>query len=604
MSKRKDITGMLYPEILDKREYSVSSGTTASINRQKAKAITLEDSFCTCNYEDAKQSYFDAMRKAGHEDISLSYVARKLFAHLKYQHARNIRKLVMYREMFPLPKMTGVASISKSSLNSAYRMHRLYKARWNLANKKRKEEHDKHMAERKALGQWTWNYTGVSYRGEAMSVYCPEILVNEVAQWIMHEDIPVQQMLPVLQTIYRQDSTMLKDFVGTCMNVIEDYIDEIGDTKYIIDNLERNIENNYHYPLSSMEEAYSHLVLTPHLIDTMLLHALKGGIFTSAEEITAEELYRRLNNMYQLIYTHDRFLFATLPYNKYVSFRTLAKYHHHVKRLAKFYDIMETGDITGEVSGIKPKSLQDMEDAGLDLSDMNTMYKPSQFDKQIQQQIDKELGQPHKIAYAGKTVDDIRWAQTQVIKANLSKDLTTKLKSRRYRPSDVGAIPKYMNRWATDKYIWANKRTDYGGTLAIDLSGSMSLRSDQLEAIVTALPAAKIVGYAGDERKNPQGIIEILAEKGRTVSDFDKDSFIRRNGYGNNLVDMPVIKYLSRMPKPRIIVSDMQCVALSSGYYHDEWLDNYCIEQAHKNDIIILRNVDDAIEFAKKLRTL
>jgi len=283
MSKRKEITGMLYPEILDKKEYSVSSGTTASINRQKAKAITLEDSFCTCNFEDAKQSYIATKQKHGIEDLSLSYSARKLFAHLKYEHARNIRKLVMYREMFPLPKMSGVASISKSALNSAYRMHRLYKARWNLANKKRKEEHDKLMAERKELGQWTWNYTGVGYRGEAMSVYCPEILVNEVAQWIMHEDIPVQQMLPVLQTIYRQDSNLLKDFVGTCMNVMEDYIDEIGDTKYVIDTLERRIKNGSHYPLDSNEEAYSHLVLTPNLIDTMLLHALKGGIFTSAE---------------------------------------------------------------------------------------------------------------------------------------------------------------------------------------------------------------------------------------------------------------------------------------------------------------------------------
>jgi hypothetical protein len=183
---------------------------------------------------------------------------------------------------------------------------------------------------------------------------------------------------------------------------------------------------------------------------------------------------------------------------------------------------------------------------------------------------------------------------------------------RRNRPSDVGAVPKYINRWVTDKHVFARKRQSIkGGTVAIDCSGSMHFNAQDIEEVISLLPASSIVGYAGVgetyARNNnmPEGVIEVFAKNQRTIENYD-DTYIYSRGYGENFVDVPAILWLASQPKPRMLVSDMEVVAYNVGktsnYVYGDELKDYCEDLCHKHDIVILRDIDEAKEFAKTIR--
>jgi len=604
------VSGMLYPEILDAQEYNVSSGGKASINRKEATAVTIGDDYCTCDFDTAMK-----IAEQMHVDSDTTFnkwSAENKLSPLNTNHARHIRKLVMYKEMFPLPKFVGTKEISKASLENAYRFHRLYKARWNIANKEAKAEHDKRMKERASLGQWTWNFKGrYAERFTNVGVFCPEVLLQQYGMWLTADEPPFENMMQVLPFLYHSDMSTLQDIHNNIAYIIDEYRKMHRDIHgsngtdenilYLIhkhknENTPRTIGSYYQYQdLLYGEYAIEHVILTLSI----------DGMF--GKGIDLQELLRRNENLSTVLDTHRQLCSNTIPYNKSVNFNTLSRYNTHVKKLARFYDMMLDGSFMASAR-LKPKSLQELENKGL--TEMDSMYKPTSMQQQMQQQLNKEFAKAHTIEASGYTHKDIRWAVTQIRRARMRKDMQGQLKSRKLRPSDVGAVPKYMNRWATDKYVWANKRKQNGGTMAIDMSGSMSLSQEQIEQIITALPAATIVGYAGDINETPEGVIEYFAEKGRCIKDIYDDTFIKQNGYGNNLVDVPAIMWLAKQPKPRLLVSDMEVVAISTNnsgydrYYHEDWLDEYCIELARKHDIIILRTVDEAVKFAQKVKNI
>ncbi len=73
-----------------------------------------------------------------------------------------------------------------------------------------------------------------------------------------------------------------------------------------------------------------------------------------------------------------------------------------------------------------------------------------------------------------------------------------------------------------------------------------------------------------------------------------------------NYVDVPAILWLASQPKPRMLVSDMEVVAYKVGnvnsYVYGDELRDYCEDLCHKHDIVILRDIDEAKEFAKTIR--
>ena len=140
----------------------------------------------------------------------------------------------------------------------------------------------------------------------------------------------------------------------------------------------------------------------------------------------------------------------------------------------------------------------------------------------------------------------------------------------------------------------------------------MHFNAQDIEEVISLLPASSIVGYAGVgenyARNNnmPEGVIEVFAKNQRTIANYD-DTYISSNGYGENYVDVPAILWLASQPKPRMLVSDMEVVAYnahegSSNYVHGDELRDYCEDLCRKHDIVILQDIDEAKEFAKTIR--
>jgi len=106
-----------------------------------------------------------------------------------------------------------------------------------------------------------------------------------------------------------------------------------------------------------------------------------------------------------------------------------------------------------------------------------------------------------------------------------------------------------LHRWALDKAVFRRPARRRGGTVLVDVSGSMHLDSDDLEAILDASRGAALVAvYSGRE---DEGELRVVARSGRRAA----PEHLARYGNGN-IVDLPALRWLSRQPEPRVWVSD------------------------------------------------
>ena len=634
MSKSSRVQGMLYPEILDKQEYQVTLGQNKpSINRKKATAVTLGDEHCDCSIISIKEliEFLEPYNQLINKVQKRNEETRRKISHYnvpkvsdnatRVNHARTIRTHVMYKEMFPLPKFQGTKLIQKEYLERAYAMHRWYRAEYNLANKERRKEHDKHMQERREQGNWTWNYTsrgGIPRKVNAKEYICKDIIMQSVHAWLQYENTPIQQVGQILSlTMYRDSNNFLEylDALIDCLQNAQDNSDKDTTDYYI--NKHFGIKRKYlEKPLTSRwtetevellwklihhtDVKYSIGVLRQplHCVEVLeFLHTGMGGLEYA-------EILRRLINLRQVIDVVHRYQWRVLPYNTVVP-KGLAKYNKYVKQLAALYQSLCEGSFD-EYGKLVPKTIENMEGEGF----IPKHYKADNIMTQIDNAVEQLTSTDKDIQVrAGRH----RWANATFLNGNLTKDLAGALRVRRNRPSDVGAVPKYINRWVTDKHVFARKRQSLkGGTVAIDCSGSMHFNAQDIEEVISLLPASSIVGYAGVgenyARNNnmPEGVIEVFAKNQRTIANYD-DTYISSNGYGENYVDVPAILWLASQPKPRMLVSDMEVVAYnahegSSNYVHGDELRDYCEDLCRKHDIVILQDIDEAKEFAKTIR--
>lgn len=86
----------------------------------------------------------------------------------------------------------------------------------------------------------------------------------------------------------------------------------------------------------------------------------------------------------------------------------------------------------------------------------------------------------------------------------------------------------------------------------VDASGSMSLSTDALHALLRASPGATIAYYCaeGDEQDS-QGELSVWARRGRAFTGAD----LPRCGVGN-AIDLAAIRWLLEQPEPRVMVTD------------------------------------------------
>lgn len=121
------------------------------------------------------------------------------------------------------------------------------------------------------------------------------------------------------------------------------------------------------------------------------------------------------------------------------------------------------------------------------------------------------------------------------------------LKSLRPRPTDTGLFPRAVHRLPIDGMIFAQKRkTRQGGSVLIDMSGSMNLPFHRVADWLKDRPLATVAVYSGAAKK---GVLTILAKDGKRVDEGV-------SSMGGNVIDGPAIRWLARQPAPRLWVSD------------------------------------------------
>ena len=215
------------------------------------------------------------------------------------------------------------------------------------------------------------------------------------------------------------------------------------------------------------------------------------------------------------------------------------------------------------------------------------------------------------------------WGKMKIQKVPFKQSLPIKVMGRSRTFSDRGVHPRSMNRWATDKKVFTRRVKQRGGTVLIDVSGSMSLSNYDIEKLVRLLPASTIAmysgtvdGYSWDNLKeykgsytyptpdNYTGELHILAEKGKWVGDIPRHA-------GENIVDGPAIDWLSTQAQPRILVSDLQVSGIDFTQHDDEERYYACsnfdgqfgldaMKKIKMGGIIPIKDIHTAIEWVEK----
>jgi hypothetical protein len=144
----------------------------------------------------------------------------------------------------------------------------------------------------------------------------------------------------------------------------------------------------------------------------------------------------------------------------------------------------------------------------------------------------------------------VKWGTMQVrhLPVSLTRAIPPTARHKTYR--DEGCTLSAVHRLPIDGRIFSRSRSQKGGTVLIDGSGSMSFSPAELERIVTTAPAATVAVYSGHGR---QGTLTVVARKGRMAT---ADGIQTSRCGSGNIVDGPALEWLAQQPAPRMWVSD------------------------------------------------
>ena len=164
--------------------------------------------------------------------------------------------------------------------------------------------------------------------------------------------------------------------------------------------------------------------------------------------------------------------------------------------------------------------------------------------------------------------------------------------ARKRRANIIGRSIVYPSRRYTDPEMrmFANKMRTKGGIYLLDVSGSMHVDQDDIEAIVDVAPAALIMAYSDPDNGGGLPNAHILAKRGWRVKGF-KD--VQRGGNG---VDGTALTWAIRHKKPGediVWVTDGQVFGIQGYGGHD--LSIQCAKLVKKHRIIMIPSMREAI---------
>jgi hypothetical protein len=142
------------------------------------------------------------------------------------------------------------------------------------------------------------------------------------------------------------------------------------------------------------------------------------------------------------------------------------------------------------------------------------------------------------------------WGPMETRMAPLQRHFRAKVRTKGAAAPD-GSNPIHWQRWFVDKGIWDRRGPRRGGTLLIDISGSMNWAQNITKELIEATPAMTIAVYSGNGHED--GKLTIIARHGRVIADtYD----FRQDHGGSNVVDGYALEWLAKQQEPRVWFSD------------------------------------------------
>ena len=262
----------------------------------------------------------------------------------------------------------------------------------------------------------------------------------------------------------------------------------------------------------------------------------------SDETAQVQNVYQGLLNLGQN-YTHRQDKLDDKQYADYIA--------QALRKLQSFYDTKEAISklkMSPSIAGMTNMMLrQALDGEGLSGKAITKMLgSESPFD------ITHEGPKAHYMYSDGK---DSGWGTMSIV--TLSMDAMARRRAPERKPSYVGGFRNAFRALlpAMDGRAWAIRRNKMGGTILLDMSGSMSLEPSDIVKLLKTAPLAQIAGYSGNKTT---GTMWIMAKGGRYHNGIPEHP-------GNNVIDGPALRWLSQQPKPRVWISDGQVTGTGDG---------------------------------------
>lgn len=167
----------------------------------------------------------------------------------------------------------------------------------------------------------------------------------------------------------------------------------------------------------------------------------------------------------------------------------------------------------------------------------------------------------------------VNWAPMDIVAPPLERSFKVRV-PRRGRPSLDGEIPRHWSRWFADRAILDNRGRRPGGTLLVDVSGSMAWTHERTLGLINATPAMTIALYSSGDvvelsaNGKPyhtgggfRGRLTVIARQGKAVA----ADYNWRDLHGHaNACDGPALAWLARQPAPRVWFSDGNVTVMAS----------------------------------------
>lgn len=183
-----------------------------------------------------------------------------------------------------------------------------------------------------------------------------------------------------------------------------------------------------------------------------------------------------------------------------------------------------------------------------------------------------------------------------IIQRSLTRNQPARMRGRANKAAEFGRTLRHPHRLTTDGRVFSNKRQGVQGTVLIDISGSMSLTTQDVEDIIELLPAATIATYSGlyvpenrqernsslpwhlaDRNGRFGGALQIIARGNKQavpregINGWKKIPDYHGGGYvaGGNSIDGTALLWLEKQKGPRFWVSDGQVTGARRRYLED-----------------------------------